>query len=374
MILKEKDAYIGTDDRGFYGHRQEKDVAFHLRREFGENEQIFIINDLLIEDEGERAQIDHLVIHPYGFIIIESKSIVGEAKVNAQGEWSRSYRDQWGGMPSPIRQAELQEKLLKSLLSKNVEQLLGKLLGIQTKVRGRDWQVLCAVSSSVILHRDEMPKDVSDKVVKTEFLAEKVRALVGSTSGSLLKGKPRFPINEMENIGSFLLKHTEQLACKKAQEQSATHAGEAALSQEELAEKAQFEKLMEEARQLASGSTESQANGMAAQGSAVEYVAESAATYLPENAAENVKESSAESAINDHRLVCKKCDEATKIVGMYGQYGYYIKCTSCGTNTAMKKPCPACEQRTTWVSKSGPTYTATCRSCEHRFVIHQDSN
>ena len=44
MILKEKDAYTGDDDRAFYGHKQEQDVAFHLRREFGESDQIRVIN------------------------------------------------------------------------------------------------------------------------------------------------------------------------------------------------------------------------------------------------------------------------------------------------------------------------------------------
>lgn len=57
MILKEKDAYSGadsrgTDTRGFYGHKQEQDVAFHLRREFGEHDQIHVINDLALPSGG----------------------------------------------------------------------------------------------------------------------------------------------------------------------------------------------------------------------------------------------------------------------------------------------------------------------------------
>jgi hypothetical protein len=59
MILKEKEAHYGADERGFYGHKQEQDVAFHLRREFGGSEQVRIIHDLVIEHGGERAQIDH---------------------------------------------------------------------------------------------------------------------------------------------------------------------------------------------------------------------------------------------------------------------------------------------------------------------------
>src|SRR5690554_7679453 len=94
-------------------------------------------------------------------------------------------------MPSPIRQAELQQDLLKALLRDHVGQLLGKLLGIQTQIGGREWRTLCAISSTAILHRKKMPKDVADKVVKTEFVAKKAKELIGSLRGGLLKGRPR---------------------------------------------------------------------------------------------------------------------------------------------------------------------------------------
>lgn len=51
---------------------------------------------------GEYAQIDHLVVHPFRLVNIESKSIHGEVKVNGHGEWSRSYRGQWYGMPTGV--------------------------------------------------------------------------------------------------------------------------------------------------------------------------------------------------------------------------------------------------------------------------------
>nr|WP_018879060.1 nuclease-related domain-containing protein [Thioalkalivibrio sp. ALE9] len=205
MILKEKDGPSGQDERSKAGHQQEQDVAFYLRREFGDDETVRIINDLRIEHNGERAQIDHLVVHPYGLVIIESKSIYGEVKVNGHGEWSRSYRGEWYGMPSPVRQAELQEALVKDLLRENVEKFLGRLLGLQTQIGGRDWRTLCAVSSSAILHRDEMPRAIANRVVKSEFVAEKVRELVGSRAKGLVTARPRFSQNEIEGIGDFLL-------------------------------------------------------------------------------------------------------------------------------------------------------------------------
>ncbi|HSH49295.1 MAG TPA: NERD domain-containing protein [Halomonas sp.] len=333
MILKEKDAYNGTNERGYYGHKQEQDVAFHLRREFGDSEQIRIINDLIIEHGGERAQIDHLVIHPYGFIIIESKSIVGEVQVNAEGEWSRSYQGKWMGMPSPIRQAELQKQVLHRLIRANVEHLLGKILGVQSKVGGRDWQTLCAVSSTAILHRDKMPKSVARKVVKTEFVAKKVRDLVGNIVTEYLKAKPRFSLQEIENLGAFLVEHTHALQAESEKPAHVTPtqepAPDAALVSESVPQS---------------------------------YVATDAERVASEPAIDTA-------ATTEKLLTCKQCGEADNLVGMYGQYGYYVKCGSCSTNTSMKQQCPVCGWKSIKVSKDGLSYTATCRKCDHQYLV-----
>lgn len=337
MILKEKDAYLSSeassgDQRAYYGHKQEQDVAFHLRREFGEHKQIHVLNDLRLEHHGERAQIDHLILHPYGFIIIESKSIVGEITVNAAGEWSRSYQGNWMGIPSPIRQAELQQSLLARLLRDNVERLVAKVLGVQTQVGGRDWQVLCAVSSTAILHRDKMPKKVADRVVKTEFLAQKVKDIVGNIAIAFIKAKPIFSKREMANIGSFLLEHTAKLTTDPASCESGTTISQPAAP-----------------------------------------VAEPAPHYAFTPASE-VASSPAETAFQVERLVtCKHCGESHQLTGMYGQYGYYVKCGRCSTNTSMKQPCPACGWKSVRVSKDGPEYTGTCQKCAQRFLVYRQA-
>ncbi|MGM1052954.1 MAG: nuclease-related domain-containing protein [Pseudomonadota bacterium] len=339
MILKDKEAYSGTDERGYYGHKQEQDVAFHLRREFGDSEQVRIIHDLVIEYGEERAQIDHLVIHPYGFIIIESKSIVGEVQVNAEGEWSRSYKGNWTGMPSPIRQAELQKDLLHALLSNNLARLLGKLLGIQTKLGGRDWQTLCAVSSTVILHREKMPKNVADKVVKTEFVAGKVKEIIGNGVSAFIKVKPRFTLLELENLGSFLLEH------------AATHqAG------------------TEKVEQKPEAQTPSQSPDTAP----VSEPAPQSYAVTPEPApAETLVDTAAPT---EKLLTCKQCGEADNLSGMYGQYGYYVRCATCNTNTSMKQPpCPACGWKSVKVSKDGPSYTAACRKCDRQYLVYRQA-
>ncbi|AVV32434.1 hypothetical protein C8233_00935 [Halomonas sp. SF2003] len=210
MIAKEKEAYSGDDERARYGHRQEEDVAFHLRRAFGDDPEVVIFNDLRLKHGEENAQIDHLVMHPFGFIIIESKSITGEVRVNAAGEWQRSYRGNWSGLKSPLRQAELQQDILKRLLIEHRTRLMNKTLGLQGGFAGRQWKVLCAVSSNAIVHRDDMAKGVSAQVVKPEFLHEQVSGLIGARSmvkrALLFDTRPEFTKDELERVSEFLLK------------------------------------------------------------------------------------------------------------------------------------------------------------------------
>ena len=322
MILKEKESLSGTSGRAVAGDKQEKDAAFFLRREFGKDESVRIINDLNVWHEGEKAQIDHLVVHPYGFIVIESKSIYGEVKVNAEGEWSRSYRGEWRGMASPIRQAELQQALLKDFLGSHVEEFLGKVLGLQTRLGGRDWQNLCAISSSAILHRAGLPKAISSQVVKTEFLGEKVRSISNPTVGGLLTGKPRFSQKEMEDIGSFLLDH---------------HRGA----------------MSEPVRDLPQNPTSEQKSS------------------FPDASANVPDGKTGQRMAGAWRLACKACGETMRLSGQHGRYGYFVKCDECGTNTPMKMPCSNCGGKRVRVSKSGPTYTSTCQACGQTRVVFE---
>ncbi|WP_018871063.1 nuclease-related domain-containing protein [Thioalkalivibrio sp. ALgr3] len=343
MILKEKDGTSGQDVRSKAGHQQEQDVAFYLRREFADDESVRVINDLRIEHNGERAQMDHLVVHPYGLVVIESKSIYGEVKVNGHGEWSRSYRGEWYGMPSPVRQAELQEALVKDLLRENVEQFLGKLLGMQTQIGGRDWRTLCAVSSSAILHRDEMPREITDRVVKSEFVADKVRELVGSRAKGLLTGRPRFSQKEIEGIGDFLMQnHLGDTGATAAEVReapaSAEPAPQAAPEAEPESRPAPQPEAQPQPQQAQAETTDSQPAASSA-------------------------------AATDGAVACKNCGELQNLNGMYGKYGYYVRCGACGTNTSMKRPCPACDSRKVRVTKSGPTYTSACQDCAYEWVV-----
>ena len=120
MIIKENTNAIPTDKLGIAGYDAERNVAFKLRMAFGENPNLLILNDLKVEfEDGITAQMDHLVIHQHGIIIIESKSVAGNLVVEENGQWIIWYGKTKKGRDNPIKQAKIQGQTLRNVLLKS---------------------------------------------------------------------------------------------------------------------------------------------------------------------------------------------------------------------------------------------------------------
>ena len=97
MIVKENTNPTPTDRFEKAGYEAERKVAYYLKMAFGENPDLLILNDLRIElEDGITAQMDHLIIHQHGLVIIESKSVAGKLQVQDDGQWVRWYPQSQG--------------------------------------------------------------------------------------------------------------------------------------------------------------------------------------------------------------------------------------------------------------------------------------
>jgi hypothetical protein len=330
MILKDKTQTSSASIKLDAGIKQEQDVAFYLRRAYKDRDNVMVFNDIRLSHGGEHAQIDHLIVYSYGFIVVESKSIRGEVQVNEYSEWSRSYKGQWSGMPSPIKQAELQLSLLKQLLRAHDSKLLGTLLGLQQGFGGRCFDVFCAISSDAIIDRSKAPIDVADKLVKSEFVVEALDKKMAFKTGFQFKAwlaekRPCFTPDELAKICDLILAHSlEQLETRDGkalaqQSQSSINKPQVAMIQDAL---------------------------------------------LPNATATEIASSSP--ASNQQQIVqvtCKHCGEYRGLTAQSGRYGYFVQCGKCGGNTPMKRPCPCCGNADTKVSKSKSRYALICQSC-----------
>ncbi|MGF1765283.1 nuclease-related domain-containing protein [Aliivibrio kagoshimensis] len=319
MIAKDRDSKSETSVQQKAGAKVEQDVAFYLRREFAESGDVFIINDLRIQFKNETAQIDHLVIYNKGFIVIESKSIRGEVKINNQLEWSRTVRGKWTGMPSPIEQAKLQSKLLKALLNENSKSLLEKITFIQAYFGGRCWDQLCAASNDALIDRDSAPKSISKQLTKSESIASAVNKLIKQhRSGVILNANPNFNRDELYRIVHFLID------------------------------------------QHIPSATSSPKNDKAEVGG-VGHTLFSTTTDIP-------KETTKPSV--RHGFGCKQC-QSIETEPRYGKYGYYVYCPECKVNTALRINCYSCDASGAKVRKRKNTYTISCKCGEDTQVLFQ---
>ena len=244
-----------------------------------------------------------MIIYRAGFIVVESKSIQGSVRVNSLGEWERSYKDDWFGIPSPVQQVAVQIDTLKALLRENSSELLGKLLGIQKGFGFRQYKTVIAISSSARLERNNIPAEISQYIVKTEFLVDKVKELTLNAQNGLksfAKSEPRFTSDEMDRIYAFL----------------------------------------------------------------TTYQHPNDSTPKPENKLNVIAAEEPEAPLQSNVAVCcKKCGETGALSAQYGRFGYYVQCAKCSTNTALKHPCPACGSGSTRTRKSKQDMFLDCQHC-----------
>lgn len=157
-------------------------MAFYLRRAFGTDPNVFVFNNLRLEHEGEVGQIDHLIVHKGGMVIVESKSVTSAVRINDREEWSRQWNGRWQGMPSPVLQAQRQADFLRAYLNAHKENLLNKMmLGKQATFAAFLIEVLVAISDqgviqakgerSEIRKADQVPDRVKDMLREQASLA-----------------------------------------------------------------------------------------------------------------------------------------------------------------------------------------------------------
>jgi len=122
MILKELDPFLGSSQDEI-AHRIAQDrMAYHLRRFFGKSEEVDVLNYLRVSADAVVTMVDHLVLHPFGMIIIERESLAEPIQIKDDGQWLRLRQDGPVEMRSPITRAYLRALSLKAFLDQKVRQ------------------------------------------------------------------------------------------------------------------------------------------------------------------------------------------------------------------------------------------------------------
>ena len=327
MIAKELDPFTATNRFEKAGREAEEQMAFYLKRAFEREEMLHIINYLRIEKGGDVAQIDHLIIHPFGLIIIESKSVTTQVGINEHGEWHRVYNGNKQGMPSPVLQAQRQGQFLVSLLNDYAASLLDLSQKKSMKV-----DLLVAISDSGII--DRAPGVDIPQVAKADQVPARIVDIVKHRSAVLQQGIVRMSNDELQNISKFLISRHQPLKQSMPPKFSKNNI-EITLSEKSTTPYAIVQPSQHLVRESSSPKDE------------VDIVL-TEKTHAPHG-----------KTMTSH--TCRHCGSPDVFI-KYGQYGYYFKCRKCDGNTNIKAFCPKCKTEYK-LKKDGAMFYAECKGC-----------
>lgn len=347
MIVKPYEQTAGhRDRRQRAGAAAEEQMAHYLNRGYGDDEGVFVLHGLRLEDHDQLeqdgspgvCQIDHLVVHRRGLFIVESKSVTEEVRIRSDGsggdEWTRRYRGKETGMPSPIRQAQRQSDFLRAFLQQHREDLLGRMpLGTRTIARvakgtdQRDFrhvpiQLVVAVSDTGKIKRIGGWKEPSEPfrafVAKADLVVDKITQEI-----------------KAHRKGASL-----------ARTRSDGEYGWWAMEEEEPEKVAEFLAARHTDRPRAPSAPTNKA--------------------APNRNRKRLQSRTA-SAGRSASAACKHCGSKS-LAARSGQYGYYWTCGVCDKNTAMPAVCSVCgakkgQDNGVRVRKDKNTYFRDCEAC-----------
>ena len=158
----------------------EKEIKYQLSKS---NLGLFVLNDINIEYEDLKAQIDYVVITKMYCYFIECKNLIGNITVNEKGDFIREYtfnnKKVKKGMYSPLRQVEAQRDVYKKIwnnrLSKN--KILNTIRRVLSENNFTDTNrvLVVAANNETILNTKYAPKDIKTKVIKADALVRTIQ-------------------------------------------------------------------------------------------------------------------------------------------------------------------------------------------------------
>lgn len=327
MILKELDPFTAHDPLAKTGRRAEEQMAFYLRRSFAASSPVRVLNGVHLERGGDTAQIDHLILHRWGAVIVESKSVTSQVEINERGEWTRLWNGRPKGMPSPVLQGRRQGEFLRHFLEDHAEVLLGKILGlVQARFGTMPVDVIVAVSDDGIIRQPK--QNAQDAVCKADQVPDRIRVLIEGhrKAASLfhfnLSAGYQWSEQELERIITFLQEQHVALNATTA----------SPVEHPSPIEAVEAEPLLT----ITSPTTKLAATPLWSQ--------EATPPTPPLSHA------------------CRAC-EGHNLTVEYGRYGYYFKCGECGGNTSIKAVCRGCGSKAR-LRKSGREFYAECPPCQ----------
>ena len=157
------------------GIKGENEIAYELKNA---NYGLYVLRDVTIEFDGNKAQIDYVVVSKGFTYLIECKNLIGNIYVDNKGQFQREY--EIGGKKikeaiySPYTQAIRHKEILKKIwISKN-----NKLtIAMKEKYFDSLWYkpLVVLANSKSILNTKYAPKEIKNNIIRLDQLVEYIK-------------------------------------------------------------------------------------------------------------------------------------------------------------------------------------------------------
>lgn len=206
MIFKELDPPDWEQLTSITQRRADEQMPYYLRRYFGTSTEVDVLNQLCVRTGGITTRVDHVIMHPYGLIVVDSRSVAGAYRVHADGSWlpvQRHLRERQA-LPCPVRAVRAQAASLKDFLVKKVRQ--------KAFFERCAFDVLVAVPDTDAIDWDGA--DPLPEVCNADQVAREVHACMARHGAMDERRPPLIPL-QRRRLGEFLcFKHLPALAAQ----------------------------------------------------------------------------------------------------------------------------------------------------------------
>ncbi len=345
MIKKELDPFVAEDRFSIAGRKAEEQMAFYLKRFFASSADVFVLNGIRLERDNDAAQMDHLVLHRYGVIVVESKSVAGKIQIKDDGQWIRWYGKESSGIASPITQAKLQLRFMRDYLNLAVNPK-----GVFDRYA---FDVQVAISDSGVIlwpATGGLPE-----VCKADQVAERIESRIAELEKLPDAPKP-WTAAHLSKIADFLCAAHRPLILRK--EEKRIEKQMQRVEQRVFTAHAIMDTVTKTASHLFSSVLAQQA---AAQKNV--YKNNHGAVTI----GKTVSQVSSPSTNELRKNVCKHC--SSQDVSIHFKHNYYFHCNVCNKNSPLKSLCVSCGGVEA-PHKKGKEFFLECKQCNTNRLFH----
>lgn len=352
MIKKELDPFVAQDKYAASGRKAEEQMAFYLKRFFASTPDVFVLNGIRLERDGDAAQMDHLVLHRYGVIVVESKSVAGKVQLKDDGQWIRWYGKESTGMASPVTQAKLQVRFMRDYLN-----LYAKPQGVFDRYA---FDVQVAISDSGVILWPTTGSLL--EVCKADQVAERIESRIAELE-KMSNAPASMTAAHLSKIADFLCAEHKPLHLRVEENLSAKYQ-QAAIEKQMAAVQAVVGVVSQSASRMFANMN---ANIAAHQAAVQKNSNENRQSVSPIIVDAEVV-SFAPSV--DKRLIgsaCKHC--SSKDVSILFGHNYYFHCNACNENSPLRSLCSKCGE-VEIPHKKGKEFVLECKTCNTSRLFH----